>query len=177
MVKILKSVILIAISITLASMTFYDINFQNGKTGETINFSDFKGKVVMVVNTASLCGFAKQYGEMQKLWEKYRDKDFILIAVPTNDFMNQEPKSDAEIVSFCEINFGINFPITQKVTSKGKDIHPFFKYSKENFKGFSGPNWNFYKYIFDKEGNAIAWFSSFTSPNSKKIEKILEEIL
>lgn len=166
--------LIIIFGVFLQSMSIYDISFENSKTGEEIKLSDYKDKVIMIVNTASLCGFSNQFNTMQELWDKYKDKDFVLIAVPTNDFGSQEPKSDSEIVSFCTINFGINFLITKKVTSKGKNIHPFFKQIKQDFSFIAGPYWNFYKYIYSKNGNPLAWFSPMTKPHSNRIKKIIE---
>ncbi|MDX1924359.1 MAG: glutathione peroxidase [Rickettsiaceae bacterium] len=158
-------------------MSIYDISFENGKTGEKINLSDYKGKLIMIVNTASMCGFAKQFGALQELWGKYKDKGFILIAVPTNDFWGQEPKSDQEIVSFCEVNFGINFQVAKKVTMKGEDAHPIFQLIKKDFGSASGPFWNFYKYVYSPEGKPLNWFSSIRAPNSKRMKTFIEKNL
>lgn len=174
MTKYIKTLFIIIFGLSLSSMNIYDIKFEDGKTGKEINMSDFKGKVVMVVNTASLCGFTKQYGAMQELWDKYRDKGFILIGVPTNDFSNQEPGTDAEIHNFCELNFGINFIITKKVTSKGKNKHPFFKLVSDEFSLGSGPNWNFYKYVFATDGKPLNWYSPLTKPDSHRIKNLIE---
>lgn len=159
----------------LSSMNIYDIKFEDSRTGRDINLSDYRGKVIMIVNTASFCGFTKQYSDLQAIWEKYRDQNFILIAVPTNDFGKQEPKGNDEIVEFCEVNFGINFPIAKKVTSKGDHKHEFFKLVKQDFSRLAGPKWNFYKYIYSSEGKAVNWFSSVTNPSSRSIKVAIEK--
>ncbi len=171
----IKNLVIIFLSLTcLVSMTIYDITLKNAKTSEEIHLSDYKGKVIMIVNTASLCGFTKQYSAMQELWEKYRNKDFILIGVPTNDFGGQEPGTNQEISNFCELNFGIDFLITEKISSKGKNKHPLFELINKEFSNLSGPLWNFYKYIFSKDGKALDWFASTTEPNSEKITSLIE---
>lgn len=169
--------IIILLSFSLVSMTLYDITLTDSKTSEAIHLSDYKGKIVMIVNTASLCGFTKQYSSMQNLWDKYKNKNFILIAVPTNDFGDQEPGTNKEINDFCETNFGIDFIITEKITSKGENKHPLFKLINNEFSYGSGPLWNFYKYLFSKEGEAIDWFASTTEPDSEKIISIIEKNL
>ncbi len=165
------------LSLVLSSMSIYDINFEDSKTGKPINLSEYRGnKAIMIVNTASMCGFTKQYGAMQRLWDDFKDKNFILIAVPTNDFGGQEPKTNEEIVDFCETNFGINFLIAKKVTSKGSDTHPFFKLVTQDFGKSAGPSWNFYKYLYSQEGKPISWFSSFRSPDSEYIKSYIENM-
>jgi glutathione peroxidase len=171
----MRYLLFIILGLVLSSMTIYDIKFEDAKTNKVFDLSKYRGKVIMIVNTASMCGFTKQYNEMQALWDKYKNNNFVIIAVPTNDFGSQEPKSDDEIVNFCEVNFDINFPIMKKVTSKGEDRHDFFKLVKKDFSIFSGPKWNFYKYIYDKEGKPLGWFSSFTKPNAKKILDLIEK--
>jgi glutathione peroxidase len=172
-----RIIILFVSYLLLNAMTIYDISFDDSRKDGKIKLSEYRGKVIMVVNTASLCGFTKQYGDLQKIWEEYKDRGFVLIAVPTNDFGGQEPKSDKEIIEFCEVNFGINFPITKKVTSKGDEKHEFFKLIKSDFSKFSGPSWNFYKYIYSPSGEPIEWYSSMTNPTSSKIRNIIEKNL
>ncbi|MDX2050516.1 MAG: glutathione peroxidase [Rickettsiaceae bacterium] len=175
--KNLQILLIIVINILLCSMSIYDISFENSKTGEKINLADHKGKVIMLVNTASNCGFTRQYASMQKLWDEYKDQNFLLIAIPTNDFGGQEPGSNAEIVEFCEINFGINFPIAKKVTSKGENIHPFFLLVKQDFGSQAGPSWNFYKYLYGPDGKPLEWYSFMRSGNSNAIKKLIDKHL
>lgn len=155
----------------------YDFSFQKIDGSGEIKLSSYKGKVIMVVNTASLCGFTKQYADLEKLYQQYKNKGFEIIAVPSNDFGKQEPGSSEEIQNFCEVNFDISFPIAEKVDVKGEKSHPFFVWTRENLGGLSGPKWNFYKYIIGKDGEILGWFSSMASPASKKIIKLIEENL
>lgn len=155
----------------------YDFSFKSINGSSAINLSDYKGKVIMVVNTASLCGFTKQYSELQELYDKYKEQGLVVIAVPSNDFGKQEPGSSAEIQTFCETNFGITFPIAEKVTVQGKMSDPFFAWTRAELGFLSGPKWNFYKYLIGKDGTLITYFSSFTKPMSKKITKTIEENL
>ena len=139
----------------------------NGIDGSIIDLNEFKNKILVVVNVASRCGYTPQYEELQKLWTNYKDKDLIIIGVPTNNF-KQEPGSNKEIKDFCETNFGINFPMTEKTNVIGKNAHPFYKWAKENYGIGAIPKWNFHKIIVGRNGKVIDTFASFTKPNSKK---------
>ena len=153
----------------------YDFSIES-ITGETINFKDYKNKVILVVNTASYCGFTKQYSDLQKLWEDYKEKGLVVIGVPSNSF-NQEKKKDNEVKEFCEVNFSINFPITTIVDVKGDNAHDIYKWAKKNHGNSAIPKWNFYKILINKEGKIEDTFNSFTKPLSKKIIERIEEIL
>ena len=153
----------------------YDFSIES-ITGETINFKDYKNKVILVVNTASYCGFTKQYDELQELWDLYRDKGLIIIGVPSNSF-NQEKDKNSDIKEFCEVNFNINFPLTTLTDVKGKNAHELFNWAKENHGKSAEPKWNFYKILINKEGIVEDTFASFTKPMSKKITKAIENIL
>jgi len=153
----------------------YDFNIES-INGETINFKDYKNKVILIVNTASYCGFTKQYEELQKLWELYKEKGLIVIGVPSNSF-NQEKKNNADIKEFCEVNFNINFPLTSLTEVKGKDAHEIFKWAKENHGKSAEPKWNFHKILINKEGKVQETFASFIKPMSKKLIKSIENIL
>lgn len=137
----------------------------------------FLGKVVMIVNTASFCGFTKQYAALQNIWEQYRDQGLIVIGVPSNDFGNQEPGNEAEIVNFCELNYGINFPLTSKVHVKGADAHPFYKWAHQEKGAIAKPRWNFHKYLVDHDGRLVDWFSAMTSPTATKVTRAIEKHL
>ena len=152
----------------------YDFSFQKIDGSGALRLSDYKGKLIMVVNTASLCGFTKQYADLEKLYGLYKDKGFVIIAVPSNDFGKQEPASNGEIKDFCEVNFNISFPIAEKVSVKGANSHPFFVWTNAKFGYLSGPKWNFYKYLISPDGKLIEWFSSVSSPTSSKITKLIE---
>ena len=154
----------------------YDFNF-NDLDGSPLNLAEYKGKVIIVVNVASQCGFTKQYEDMQKVWEKYQVKGVIMLGVPSNDFGSQEPGSNEEIKDFCEAKFGINFPMTEKVSVKGENAHPFYLWAKKNHGKSAIPKWNFHKIIIGKNGKVIDTFASITNPSSKKFIIALEEAL
>ena len=154
---------------------FYDLNIES-ISGEIINFVDFKDKVVLVVNTASYCGFTKQYEELQDLWDKYNKKGLIVLGVPSNSF-NQEKKKNSEVKEFCEVNFNITFPLTVITEVKGKNAHELFKWAKANHGNSAVPKWNFHKILINKEGKIEETFSSFTKPLSNKIVNKINSIL
>ena len=154
---------------------FYDISIES-ITGETINFNDYKNKAVLIVNTASYCGFTKQYDELQELWDLYKYRGLIVIGVPSNSF-NQEKNSNNDVKEFCEVNFNINFPLTAITEVKGENAHELFKWAKDNHGKSAVPKWNFHKILINKEGKIEDTFASFTNPMSKKIIKELEKIL
>ena len=154
---------------------FYDLQI-NSVSGELIDFKKFKDKAVLVVNTASYCGFTKQYGDLQKLWEKYKSKGLIVLGIPSNSF-NQESKSNSEVKEFCEVNFDITFPLTAITDVKGENAHEIFKWAKENHGKSAIPKWNFHKILINKEGKVHDTFASFTNPMSKKIIKEVDLIL
>jgi glutathione peroxidase len=155
----------------------YDFEFTKIDGIGKIKLSDYAGELIMIINTASLCGFTKQYNEIEQLWQKYKDRGFVVIAVPSNSFNNQEPSTNAEIAKFCEVNFNITFPITEKNDIRGNNAHPFFIWIREKLGWLAGPKWNFYKFIIDINGQPIAWFTPFTSPLSKKITNIIDQNL
>jgi len=151
---------------------FFDLSI-NGLNSETINLNKFKGKTILLVNVASNCGFTKQYTGLQTLYDNYKDKDFMVIGVPSNQFGGQEPGSNKEIKDFCETNFNITFPITDKVDVKGKNVHTLYKWAKENYGNSAVPKWNFHKILINKEGKIQDTFNSFIAPLS---DKIIEQI-
>ncbi len=154
---------------------FSDFKIE-GISGEVIDFNEYKNKVVLVVNTASYCGFTKQYDELQKLWDTYKSKGLVVLGVPSNSF-NQEKKNNAEIKEFCEVNFNITFPLTTITEVKGENAHELFKWAKNNFGKSAIPKWNFHKILINKEGKVEDTFASFTKPMSKKIIHKIESIL
>ena len=154
---------------------FYDFKI-NSISGDIIDLNDFKGKPVLVVNTASYCGFTKQYNDMQELWERYKDKGLIVLGIPSNSF-NQEKKVNSEVKKFCEVNFNINFPLTEITDVKGDKAHEIYKWAKENYGKSAVPKWNFYKILINKEGIIEDTYASLTNPTSKKITKKIESLL
>ena len=153
----------------------YDFNIES-ISGEIIDFKKYKNQTVLIVNTASYCGFTKQYEDLQKLWDIYKSKGLVVIGVPSNSF-NQEKKIDKDVKKFCEVNFNINFPLTTITDVKGDNAHEIFLWAKKNYGKSAIPKWNFHKILINKEGKIEDTFNSFTNPMSKKIVKKIEEIL
>ena len=154
---------------------FYDFKI-NSITGDEIDLKDFKGRPILIVNTASYCGFTKQYNDMQELWEKYRDRGLIVLGVPSNSF-NQEKSDNSDVKEFCEVNFNINFPLTEITDVKGDNAHEIYKWAKANYGKSAVPKWNFYKILINKEGKIEDTYASLTSPTSNKITKKIENLL
>ena len=155
------------------SKLVYDFEF-NGIDGNKIELSDFKNKVLIVVNVASRCGYTPQYEGLQMLWSNYKNKNLVVIGVPTNNF-KQEPGNNKEIKDFCETNFGISFPMTEKTNVIGKDAHPFYKWAKKNHGIGAIPKWNFHKIVIGKNGKVVDTFASFTKPTSDKFLNLIEK--
>ena len=154
---------------------FYDFKI-NGISGDKIDLKDFKGKPVLIVNTASYCGFTKQYNDMQDLWEKYKDRGLIVLGIPSNSF-NQEKTNNNDVKEFCEVNFNINFPLSEITDVKGDNAHEIYKWAKANYGKSAVPKWNFYKILINKDGKIEDTYASLTSPTSSKITKKIESLL
>ncbi len=145
--------------------------------GETFSLSDYRGKAILVVNTASRCGFTSQYEGLQILWETYRNRGLIVLGIPSNDFGGQEPDNEEAIKEFCSVNFNVSFPMTEKQTVSGSEAHPFYIWVSDQLGTMSKPRWNFSKILVDPAGKAVDWFASTTTPNSKKLITAIEKIL
>ena len=154
---------------------FYDLNIES-ISGEIINFTEYKNKVILIVNTASYCGFTNQYDELQKLWDTYKSKGLLVLGIPSDSF-NQEKKSDSEVKEFCEVNFNINFPLSTITEVTGKNAHELFKWAELNHGKSAIPKWNFHKILINKDGKIEETFTSFTKPMSKKLINKIENIL
>ena len=154
----------------------YDFSF-NDLDGVRLNLSEFKNKVIVIVNVASQCGFTSQYDDMQKIWNEYQKKGLVMIGVPSNDFGNQEPGNSEDIKTFCEAKFGITFPMTEKVNVKGENAHPFYIWAKKNHGRSAVPKWNFHKIIIGKNGKITDTFASITKPTSKRFIGVIEKAL
>lgn len=159
-------------------MNFYDFSAKTNM-GIEKNMKDYNGKVLLVVNTASKCGFTPQYEELQKLYEEYKDQDFEILAFPCNQFGNQEPGDNEEIRSFCKLNYDVTFQLFDKVDVNGENTHPIYKYLKENVKGLLNSKdikWNFTKFLVDKNGDVVKRFAPIKKPLSMKkdVEKLLK---
>ena len=158
-----------------APLTAHDFTFEN-IDGGPLPLSDFAGKTVLLVNTASMCGFTAQYEALQAVYDKYRDAGLVVLGVPSDDFGGQEYDSADEIKQFCEINYGITFPITDKVRVKGDNAHPYYQWVAAQGR-MKLPRWNFYKHVIDADGNLVEWFASTTSPDSSKVINAIEKEL
>ena len=154
---------------------FYDLQI-NSISGEVIDFKKYKDKAVLIVNTASYCGFTKQYEGLQQLWERYQSKGLIVLGIPSNSF-NQEKKSNKDVKEFCEVNFDISFPLTAITEVKGENAHEIFKWANENHGKSAIPKWNFHKILVNKEGKVEDTYSSLTKPMSQKLIKKIEQTL
>ena len=155
--------------------TFFDFSIKSN-TGEIINLNKYKNNVILIVNTASYCGFTKQYSDMQKLWDKYKKDGLVVIGVPSNSF-NQEKDEDSEVKEFCEVNFNISFPMTSIYQVKGDNAHEIYKWAKENHGKSAIPKWNFCKILINRDGKVEDTYSSLTNPNSNKLRKKINMLI
>jgi glutathione peroxidase len=157
----------------------YAIEFNNAK-GEKVSFKDYKGKVVLIINTATACGFTPQLSVMQEVYDAFKDEEFEILAFPSNDFSEQEPLEGEAINDFCELNFNTKFPVMEKLVVKGENSHPLFQYlSDKKANGFTNlaPLWNFHKYLIDKKGYVRAYYLTTTSPAANKVKKKIKKLL
>ncbi|MCI5049118.1 MAG: glutathione peroxidase [Rickettsiales bacterium] len=145
--------------------------------GSVLSLSNLEGKVVLVVNTASHCGFTPQYEELQTLYDRYRDQGFEVIAVPSGDFGGQEFGTDDEVKAFTDEKFTLNFPITTISKVSGDEAHPFYQWANDQAGFIGSPKWNFHKYLIGKEGQFVSWYSSMTTPTAKRITVAIEAAL
>ena len=157
-------------------MSAYDFQFTS-IDGKPLKLSDFAGKAVLVVNTASACGFTPQYKGLEALWQKYRDKGLVVLGVPSNDFGAQEPGSESEIKTFCETRFGVTFPLTSKNAVVGTGAHPFYKWIASEAGEAAAPRWNFHKYLIDKNGALAGVFPSKVAPDDAKLTEAIDSAL
>jgi glutathione peroxidase len=168
------ALIALLVSSLITASSIYDFKVE-GLEGGSIDFSQFKGKKIMIVNTASKCGNTPQYAELEQLYEKYKDK-LVIIGFPANNFGQQEPGSNEEIKEFCTKNYGVSFPMASKVSVKGDDIAPIYKYLTDEAKklGFEDPvKWNFTKFLLDENGKLITVIHNKTKPMSEDVLKYL----
>jgi glutathione peroxidase len=154
----------------------YEFSFIQ-TNGEIFNLSRFKGKVLLIVNTASQCGFTGQYAGLEKLHEKYANQGLVVIGVPSNNFGGQEPGTDEQIHDFCQLNFHVQFPIVKKTSVSGPDAHPFYVWAKKELGFGTAPKWNFHKYIINRQGQLVDYFNSITTPEASRVIKVLEKCL
>lgn len=157
-------------------MSIYEFNVQTIDHKEQ-SLEDYKGKVILIVNTATKCGLKNQFSSLETLYQKYKDDGFIVLGFPSNQFLNQEPGTDEEVSQACQLNFGVTFPLFSKINVNGKDAHPLFKYLTKQQSGILGGaiKWNFTKFLIDRDGNVIDRFAPKTEPEAfeDEIKKLL----
>lgn len=157
-------------------MSAHDFSFP-GRDGGTIEMADFKGKAVLVVNTASACGYTPQYAALQRLWQDNRDGGLVVLGVPSNDFGTQEPGDEAQIKTFCETTFGVDFPMTAKQKVIGGGAHPFYKWIVDEVGEDAAPRWNFHKYLIGPDGELAGLWPSDVAPDDPRIIGAKDEAL
>ena len=159
----------------MSRVTAYAFTFK-GLDGADILLASYAGHPILVVNTASLCGYAPQYGGLQLLWARYRDKGLMVLGVPSNDFGGQEPGGKSEILQTAQGDYHVTFPLTEKVVVKGADAHPFYKWAAQE-RPLEAPRWNFHKYLIGRDGRLKAGFTSATEPNDPRLIAAIEHEL
>jgi glutathione peroxidase len=157
--------------------TVYGFSFPAIEGGKELKLADFKGKVLLIVNTASNCGFTNQYEGLERLYERYSSRGLVVIGVPSNDFGGQEPGGNQEIANFCSGTFGVTFPLASKTAVKGADAHPFYVWAYQKLGFGTGPKWNFHKYLVNRRGELVDYFHSTTRPEADSIVKAIEKAL
>lgn len=154
----------------------HDFSFR-AIDGGNLPLSAYRGKAVLVVNTASFCGYTGQYADLQAVWSKYRDRGLVVVGVPSNDFGRQEPGTAEEIQKFCQVNFSVDFPMADKEVVKGESAHPFYVWARETLGVGAAPKWNFHKYLVDPDGNLVGWFPTSVRPNAARVTDVLDTML
>ncbi|HRG38411.1 MAG TPA: glutathione peroxidase [Bacteroidia bacterium] len=170
-ITIVLIAVLSVLNFTSRAQSFYDLK-TNTIDGKEFSFSSLKGKKVMIVNTASKCGFTPQYEDLEKVYKAYKDKNFVIIGFPANNFNKQEPGTNADIKEFCTKNYGVSFPMMEKISVKGEDMDPVYHWLTEkklNGKIDSSVKWNFQKYLIDENGNLVDVAYSIEKPSDEKI--------
>ena len=157
--------------------TAYDFTFQTLNAPEALPLQQFAGKVLLIVNTASKCGFTPQYEGLEKLYNAYKDQGLVIIGVPSNDFGAQEAGNSQEIAAFCDLNYGVTFPMAEKEVVAGAGAHPFYLWAKETLGFGTAPKWNFHKYLINRQGKLVDYFHSMTTPESDRVKRAIEKAL
>ena len=161
----------------LQAHSVYEYSFPALVGDGEVKLADYKGKVLLIVNTASKCGFTGQYEGLQKLYDSYKDQGLVVIGVPSNDFGAQEPGSEKEIAGFCQKNYGVTFPMTAKQIVTGDDAHPFYYFARESLGYLAAPKWNFHKYLIGRDGMLVDYYHSTTAPDSERLVGAITEQL
>ena len=159
-----------------AASTAHDFSFTSIDGGD-LSLEKYRGKVVLLVNTASMCGFTGQYEGLQSLWTEYKDKGLVVLGVPSDDFGGQEFDNAKKVKEFCTLNYGIDFPMADIVRVKGPNAHPYYKWVADAHGGLAVPRWNFHKHVIDGNGDLVDWFASTTGPKSGRLRKSIENAL
>jgi glutathione peroxidase len=159
-----------------AAMTAHDFSFTSIDGGD-LPLAAYRGKVVLLVNTASMCGFTGQYEGLQSLWTEYKDKGLVVLGVPSDDFGGQELDDAKKVKEFCTLNYGIDFPMADIVRVKGPNAHPYYKWVADAHGGLAVPRWNFHKHVIERNGDLVDWFASTTGPKSGRLRKAIETAL
>lgn len=177
----LTTAIILYLMSTLNNVSHTIYSYEvNDLTGKTVPLSNYQGKILLIVNTASECGFTPQYSELENLYKEYKDKGFEILAFPSNDFGGQEPLQGQELKAFCEVKYKTTFPVFEKIKVKGEYAHPLYKYlSNKKLNGRVGvaPKWNFQKYLVNRKGEVVDYYLSMTSPTSNKVKRAIEKCL
>ena len=159
---------------TATANSAYNFSFDALTGNQPLPLAQFQGKVLLVVNTASECGFTPQYQGLESLYQKYRERGLVVIGVPSNDFGAQEPGSSEDIANFCQVNYGVTFPMAAKVVVKGSDAHPFYQWARNRFGLIGAPKWNFHKFLIDTNGKLVDFYHSNTGPESSRLINAIE---
>lgn len=155
----------------------YDYSFTTLVGHQPLPLAAYKGKVLLIVNTASKCGFTPQYAALEKLYQQYKERGLVIIGVPSNDFGGQEPGTEQEVAQFCQINYGVTFPLTAKEIVSGSNAHPFYLWARKKLGFGTAPKWNFHKYLVNRKGELVDYFYSTTSPDAARFIKAIEAAL
>lgn len=155
----------------------YGFSFEPLTGQKKIEITDYRGDVIMLVNTASKCRFASQYAQLESLYQRYKDKGLVVIGIPSNDYFWREPLNHEQIAQFCEINYNITFPLTAKTRTRGMGLHPFYKWAGHQVGVFGSPKWNFHKYLLNRDAILVDFFHCFTDPLSPKVIQAVERQL
>jgi glutathione peroxidase len=151
----------------------HDFSFE-AIEGGSLPMTSFEGKAVLVVNTASFCGYTHQYSALQALWDRYRERGLVVLGVPSNDFGAQEPGSETAIKEFCTLNYDVEFPMTTKQIVRGDNAHPFYRWAADTLGVAAAPRWNFHKYLVAPDGRLVAWFPTATAPDADEVIRAIE---
>ena len=155
----------------------YNFSFKTLVHHQPLPLANYKGKVILIVNTASKCGFTGQYASLEELYQRYQQQGLVVLGIPANDFGGQEPGTEEDVQQFCQINYGVSFPMAAKEVVSGKKAHPFYLWAKNKLGFGTGPKWNFHKYLINRKGELIDYFFTTSSPSSKRLINAVEKAL